>query len=394
MGDCTTIFETLEGFLPKNFLEETFDQMGADHNTRKLTVLRQLNTYMYAHLTDKKGLRDIDAGIKADKKLQEYTSDISFSQLSRKNSDREPEYFRMIFEAVLAQLKKHHGIRVIPGHWGALKVLDATIVRLCITLFPWARYREKTAAVKMHTLYDILCDCPEHIVLTEGILHDKEKMSDFVTEPGITYLFDRGYLDYKEFDRYCHDGIYFVTRLKKNAVYEIITENIVMKGSSVLSDKEAILGGFYTRMQHPLRLVEVIDSSTGEAFFIVTNRFDLTAEEIADIYRLRWQIELFFKWIKQHLKIKKFFGTSFNAVLNQILAALILFILLKLMHLFIGLGHDFLKLVRLIASGLWNTVDQLRGILSAKKSHKTKRKRWNWKRGYAELLLSLLVSKY
>ncbi|MHB1395119.1 MAG: IS4 family transposase [Clostridia bacterium] len=339
MTNCTTVFETLKGFLPMNILEKAISETGAEHGTKKFTVLRQLNTMMYAHLTDKSGLRDIEAGIVADKKLQEHTGTISFSQISRANSDRDTEVFKRIFEATLSKLKKHHGISTIPGSWGILKALDSTIVRLCTTLFPWAEYRDKTAAIKVHTLYDVLLGCPENIVVTEGIIHDKEKMKAFVTEPGITYLFDRAYIDYKEYDRYCKEGIFFISRLKKNAI---------AKGSTVLSDKEVILGCISTRMQHSVRIIQVIDSSNGELFHIVTNRFDLTAEEIAQIYRLRWTIEVFFKWIKQHLKIKKFFGTSFNAVLNQIYSALILFCLLKLMHILVGTKHNFLKIVRLI----------------------------------------------
>lgn len=393
MANCTIVFETLTGFLPKNILEKAIDEAGAEHGTKKFTVLRQLNTMMYAHLTNKAGLRDIEAGIVSDKKLQEHTGTISFSQISRVNSDRDTDVFKMIFEATLAKLKKHNGIRIVPGNWGILKVLDSTIVRLCITLFPWANYRDKTAAVKVHTLYDVLLGCPENIVMTEGIIHDKEKMKTFITEPGITYLFDRAYIDYKEYDRYCKDGIFFISRLKKNAIIKVLNENAVTKGSTVLSDKEVILGCQSTQMQHSVRIIQVIDSSSKELFYIVTNRFDLTAEEIAQIYRLRWTIETFFKWIKQHLKIKKFFGTSFNAVLNQIYSALILFCLLRLMHILVGIQYDFLKMVRLITNGPWNPVSQLKEDLAPKRPPPvTKQKRFNWKREYDTVLSWYKVS--
>lgn len=393
MADCTTVFETLKGFLPMNILEKAIEETSADRGTKKFTVLRQLNTLMYAQLNPKEGLRHIVSDIQADEKLQEHTGTISYSQLSRKNSERNPEVFQMIFEAVLAKLKMHHGIRVIPGSWGTLKALDSTLIKICLSLFPWATFRKTKAAVKMHTLYDISGGYPEEIQVTEGNVHDKGKMSTFLTVPGITYLIDRGYLDYREYDRCSNEGIFFITRLKQNAVAEVISENAILKDCPILSDKEVILGGFYTRMQHSLRAVEVVDSSTGEPFFILTNRFDLTPEEIAEIYRLRWQIELFFKWIKQHLKIKKFHGTSYNAVLNQLYAALILFLLLKLMHILLGTQHEFLRLVRLIARGLWNSVDYLKYSLSVVKPPGTKPKRFNWKREYASLLAQCLVSK-
>jgi len=393
MANCTTVFETLTGFLPKNILERAINETGAEYGTKKFTVLRQLNTMMYAHLTETTGLRDIEAGIIADKKLQEYTGTISASQISRANRSRDTVIFKQIFEASLAKLKKHNGIRIIPGSWGMLKALDSTTVSLCISLFPWAEYRDKTAAVKIHTLYDILLGCPESIVMTEGIIHDKEKMKNFVKEPGITYLFDRAYLDYKEFDRYCMEGIFFVSRLKKNAIMKVMNENAVLKGESVLSDKEVILGGQSTQMQHPIRAIQVIDSSNGELFYIITNRFDLTAEEIAQIYRLRWTIETFFKWIKQHLKIKKFFGTSFNAVLNQVYSALTLYCLLLLMHILVGTKHNFLKTVRLIAKGPWNTLLQFQEDLSPKRPPpKVEQKRFNWKQEFETVLRRYKVS--
>ncbi|MCX7914593.1 MAG: DUF4372 domain-containing protein, partial [Thermodesulfovibrionales bacterium] len=141
MNDCTTVFETLKGFLPMNLLERAIDETGTDHGTKKLTALRQLNMMIYAQLTEKKSLRDIVTGVKADKKLQQHTGKISYSQLCRKNNEREPEVFKRVFETTLGQLKKHHGIRIIPGSWGVLKALDATLIKLCISLFPWAQYR-------------------------------------------------------------------------------------------------------------------------------------------------------------------------------------------------------------------------------------------------------------
>jgi IS4 transposase len=219
-------------------------------------------------------------------------------------------------------------------------------------------------------------------------------MKSFIATKGITYIFDRGYLDYKEFDRYCREGVFFITRLKKNAVMETRCVNVVSPQNSVIADKEVILGTFYTKMQHPLRVIELTDSSTGEPLYLATNRFDLKAEEITDIYRLRWQIELFFKWIKQHLKIKKFYGTSLNAVQNQLYCALILFILLKLMHIQTEKKYDFLKLVRHIAGCPWNTVEDLIKSLTVTKPPGLKRKRFNWKREYASLLALCLVSKH
>ena len=381
------MYGIMQGLLPIELLSKLAKETGSEHGNEKFTVIRQLNTLLYAHLTEKTGLRGIEAGLLADQRLQEYTGVISYSQLSRVNRDREPKLYKAVFDEVFAKLKRCNGLSQIPLNYGILKVLDSTAVKLCLKLFPWAKYRDKTGAVKIHTLYDMISGCPENILLTDGLTHDKKKMGDFIVEPGVTYLFDRAYLDYKEFDQYCESGIYFVTRLKKNAVFEVEKINPVKAGSAVLSDKTVIPGCPGARMKNSLRLVTVIDSSNGELLNIATNRFDLTAEEIADIYRLRWSIETFFKWIKQHLIIKKFYGTSFNAILIQIYTALILYCLLKLIHILHCSKFDFLKMVRLIANGLFITLDYLILCLTPTKPPPIhEEKRFYWKDAYKDVL--------
>ena len=388
MDDFTTVFETLKGLLPMQYFENIVEDTNTDHGAKKLTALMHLCILMYAHLKEKNSLRDITSGIDADPNLKEYTGTISYSQISRKNSDRDPGVFEQMFRAVVSQVAQRQGIRDIPSTWGDLKILDATLIRVCLSLFPWAYYRQAVGAVKMHSLIDLVNGCPEKIVVTDGKVHDREKMNSFVTREDITYIFDRGYTDYEEYDRLCMEDIFFISRLKKNALMEVVSENQILRDSNVLLDKEVFLGGFYTRMKNPVRIIKVMDTTKGEAFFIVTNRFDLSAEEIAQIYRLRWRIELFFKWIKQHLKIKRFFGTSFNAVLNQIYAALILYCVLKLLHIQLGLGYNFLEIVRFIAGGLWNPFILLKETLKPT-GKKATRRRFNWKKTYERLISQL-----
>ena len=382
MCNCNTVMETMQELMPIELLTKL-----VGHGNEEFTVYNQLNALMYAHLREKTGLRGIEAGLLSEPRLHEYTGTISFSQISRVNAWREAELFKKVFEAVYDKLSRHQGLTNIPLNYGILKVLDSTAVQLCLKLFPWAKYRDKTGAVKIHTLYDLTSACPESIILTDGLTHDKTKMSKFVVEPGVTYLFDRAYLDYEEFDKYCDDGIFFVTRLKRNAVFWVEGFTPVKEESKVLSDKTVILGSHNARMANKVRLVEVTDSSNGEVFYIVTNRFDLTAEEISDIYRLRWSIEVFFKWIKQHLKIKKFYSTSFNGILIQIYTALILYCLLKLIHILYCKKFDFLKMVRLIADGLFNTLDYIIKCLTPKKTPPI-RERWSndWKKYYYVVL--------
>ena len=353
--------------LPIKILEELVKSRNSEYGTKEHTVLRQLNTMLYAQLTEAESLRDIELLVKADERLQEYTGVISYSQLSRLNSNRDAELFRRVFEEVYGKVLSRGAFVKIPLEYGRLKVLDSTAVSLCLKVFPWAKYRNGKGGIKIHTLYDIASGCPERIVLTNAVVHDSKKMAELVTEQWVTYLFDRAYYNFAEFDKYCRNGIYFVSRLKSNAVFEVIEETPVEPGSAVVSDKKVLLGCPSSRMEHPVRLVEVIDSSNGGTFYIVTNRFDLTAQEVADVYRLRWSIETFFKWIKQHLRIKKFYSTTFNGILIQIYTALILYCLLKLVHSIHFPNDNFLQMLRIIAGNIWNTVSYIRHRLTPSK---------------------------
>jgi hypothetical protein len=327
-------------------------------------------------------------GILSNEDLQQYTGTISYSQISRVNASRDVELFSSTFKAVSGKLIGMSGFGEIPKEYGILKAVDSTLVRLCLSMYPWAKYRSSTGGIKIHTLYDIMSSCPESIIVTEGLTHDKTKMADLINQPGVTYLFDRAYLDHKEFDRYCDEGILFISRLKKNAVFEVIESRPVKEGSNVLEDITVILGGDRARMKNPVRLIKVVDSSNGEEFYIVSNRFDLTAEEIAEIYRLRWQIELFFKWIKQNLKIKHFYGKSLNAILIQIYTALILYCILKIIHLRHCRKFGFLAMVRLLANSLFITLDYLIKCLTpTKPSTKPKRNPSQPLDGYREVLI-------
>lgn len=388
MNNVLKIIEIMQEILPKKIVEEMTDKSKGEERVKKFTVLRHINTLMYAHLREKSGLREIASGITASEELQEYTGTISYSQISRVNASREVELFGKTFEAVCGKLMSMTPLGKIPGEYGVLKAVDSTLVKLCLSIYPWAKYRDTIGGVKIHTLYDILNGCPESVILTDGLTHDKTQMTKFINTPGVTYLFDRAYLDYGEFDRYCNEGIYFVSRLKKNAIITVLDERPLSDNGNILSEKTVILGGYSTKMSNSLILIEVVDLSSGESFDIVTNRADLTAKQIADIYRLRWEIETFFKWIKQHLKIKKFYGTSFNAILIQIFTALILYCILKIIHIRYCRKFAFLAMVRFIADSLFITVDYLVKCLTpAKTKTKPKRLRRNPLDGYKEVLL-------
>ena len=227
--------------------------------------------------------------------------------------------------------------------------------------FNWAEYRKNVGAIKIHTLYDLESLCPEKIFMTTGKPHDSKLIKAMGFLPHNTYLMDRAYCKYTEFDAMCEEEIYFVTRMKINATVEVLKENPLPEGDdNILADTIILVGNEVNgkKMKHSLRLVIVYNEKEQSPVYILTNRFDLTASEIADLYTYRWEIEEFFKWIKQHLKVKKFFGDSPNAVLIQILTALIVYVLLLLIQEELNFQGSLLELTRIFKNNITEIFDE------------------------------------
>jgi IS4 transposase len=218
---------------------------------------------------------------------------------------------------------------------------------MCLSSFPWAEFRKTKGGIKLHTLYDLNAEAPENVIVTEALIHDKEVFDNLSWNPSYTYVFDKAYIDYQKFDEFIEEDIYFVTRAKKDSQIEIIRSqplNDNDKEANILKDADISLGNDVsgTKMKNEMRLVRV------KTIDILTNRFDLPPDLIAQLYKKRWDIELFFKWVEQHLEIKRFFGQNKNAVLIQIYSALILFLLLQLLKMKAKISDSLLELTRKI----------------------------------------------
>jgi transposase len=240
------------------------------------------------------------------------------------------------------------------------KIIDSTTIALCLQKYPWAEFRKTKAGIKLHHRLVFVSPedvCPEKVVMTSAKCNDRTQVEQLIDEKGITYVFDRGYNDYAKYDEYTDQGIFFVTRLKKNAAVRPICSFQLLEDSDVRSDEMVYIGTPQKRMENVLRLLKVIDSK-GNQIEILTNRFDLSADEISDMYRRRWAIEIFFKWMKQHVHIQSFYGTSQQAVMNQIYIALIAFCLLLLMKLETQTHHSLLQFQRWLKVLLWKPEDQ------------------------------------
>jgi transposase len=300
----------------------------------------------FAQLTYRESLRDIECCLRSmQRKLYHMgiRGNISRSTLAYANENRN---WRIYCD--FAQILIHIARDLYSDDDFGLELketvyaLDSSTIDLCLSLFPWANFRKTKAAVKLHTLLDLRGNIPTFIVITDGKVHDVNILDELVPEPGAIYLMDRGYLDFDRLYTMHKCSAFFVTRTKTNTAYRRLYSNKVDKSTGVKCDQIIVLTSFYAKKSYPekLRRVKFFDAETGKKLNFITNQFTLSALTIAELYRCRWQVELFFKWIKQHLRIKAFYGTSENAVKTQIWIAISVYILVAIIkkHLQIDLS--------------------------------------------------------
>ncbi|CAM3124095.1 IS4 family transposase [Paenibacillus sediminis] len=346
-----------------------------DKYVKKLTTAAYLKLFLHAQLQGRKGLRHIadDVLCKAFQRELGLKS-ISAAQLSRKHNQVDPDLLQQLFERLVKRiLTTYHA----PAARNKIKIIDSTTVALCLQKYKWATFRKTKAGIKLHMRLAFVGEqdvLPEKATITNAKKNDRTQLDELTDEPGFTYVFDRGYMDYSAFDRYCENNISFVTRLKNNACIEPIEFLEVPQESRVSEDVIVRVGSPQKKMKHLLRMVQTKDSQ-GNLLFLVTNRFDLTCDEISDMYRSRWAIETFFKWMKQHLRIKHFHGQSDRAVHNQVWIALIAFCLLLLVKLDTKVDHSLLQLTRWLIKLLWQPYAQWLSRMKQKPSRSSKGRR-------------------
>jgi RNAse (barnase) inhibitor barstar len=360
--------------LNATLISEWATETGEDKYVKKLNTLAYLLIFMDAQLNQRKALREIVTELESNEAFQKELgiTSISYSQLSRKNNKVPPEILQKLFVDLVAKIGsvgKPTNPRI-----GTVKLLDSTTMSLCLSTYKWATYRKTKAGVKLH-LRVSFCDpdtvYPEKAVLTPAKPSDDTQMEALIDETGATYVFDRGYVDYQKYDQYCMEGTFFVTRLKDNTVIESIDEFPLAEGSFILRDRMVKIGKGAKQMKQVLRLIETTDLK-GKPIRIITNRFDLTAEEIGELYRNRWKIETFFRWVKQNLKLTRFYGEDENAVWNQIMICLIAYCLLLLMKLELQTKKTLLDRTRLLKSNLKKSWEELRIAVRKKPTRTSK----------------------
>ena len=362
MAHYNTVFSQLLKLIPRHEFETLAKQHHSGRSFRKASRWSQFVTMAMGQLSGRKSLRDIVENVSAQTHRLYHlgSAKLSRSNLSRINENKPYALYEALFGKLL---KRCQG--VAPGHQFRFKnplySLDASTIDLCLSVFPWAKFRTTKGAVKLHVGLNHAGYLPEFVTLTEGNKHDVTIGRILNFPKGSIVAIDKAYNDYTWYNHLTSNGIYFVTRLKSNAKYRVIDRREVLQNKGLTSDQTIEFTGFQTAKKCPvqLRRIGYRDPDTGKHYVFLTNHFKLAARTIADIYKARWQVELFFKWIKQNLKIKSFVGTSKNAVMTQIWIALCMYLLLAFLKFQSKLTKSMQQILRLLQLNLFEKRDMM-----------------------------------
>lgn len=328
-----TLFSQVMDFVPWTSFDRIVARYDGDVRTRTFRCSEQFRVMAFAQMTYRESLRDIEACLGAQpSKLygMGLREPVAKSTLADANESRDWRIWADIAAVLIRRARKLYGQDDLGLDLdNTVYALDSTTIDLCLSLFPWADFRSTKAAVKMHTLLDLRGNIPSFIHVSNGKMGDAPALDLIVPEAGAIYVMDRGYVDFQRLYALHQAGAFFVTRAKRNMKYHRVYSQDVDKTTGVGADQHIALDGFYTRKEYPqhLRRIRFCDPETGKRLVFLTNNLTFPAATITALYKQRWKVELFFKWIKQHLRIKRFFGTSENAVKTQIWTAVCVYVL-------------------------------------------------------------------
>lgn len=386
----STFDEVLKQFPYEKFCSLIKDS-GTDRYIKKLFSIKLLYIMFIAQIAQIESVRALADKVKNDIDLQEKLKldSISASQLSRRLKEMSSSFWGSVFTEVAKNVRQKttNHLSATPNA-DRIHIIDASTVTLCLNSYLWADYRKTKAGIKLHQclVYQNGYSYPERAILTTAKKSDKSQLDELlIADPNALYVFDRGYVDYKKWDDYCEAKIRFVTRIKDNFIINVIDSKPV--DGTNMTESTVMLGDPKTTiMRQQLRLIHTVDS-TGTPVVILTNDFKMSALEISEIYRNRWKIELFFKWIKQHLKVKKFYGQSANAVYSQIWLALITYCLLLLTKVNLKAKNSLLDIQRLLKDNLFKPFKVFLALLQRKATKTSRgRQKKDYNREFEQLL--------
>jgi hypothetical protein len=338
MNAGKTLFSQLMDCLPWSTFTRIVARYRGDHSVQTFPCIEQYRAMAFAQLTYRESLRDIEACLSAQPaKLWHmgFGRPVRRSTLADANEVRDWRIYAEFAQRLIAQARRLYiGESLLEDLDNTVYALDSTTIDLCLSLFPWAHFRSTKAAVKMHTLLDLRGNIPSFIDISDGKLHDVHALDRLVPEAGAIYVMDRGYVDFARLYGLHQAGAFFVIRAKSNLDAHRVYSAATDRTTGVIADQTIALDGRYTSKDYPvhLRRVRFRDPETEKTLVFLTNQMTLPALTICDLYKSRWQVELFFKWIKQHLRIKKFYGTSENAVKTQIWIAVSIYVLMAIVR--------------------------------------------------------------
>jgi transposase len=356
MNQGKYVFSQVVEFLPQRVFDRLTSKYFGNKSVKHFTCWNQLLCMIFGQLSARESLRDLIIVIEAHQSKSYHLGfgkNVTRSNLSKANENRNFKIFEEFANhlILIAQTKSNKETFDIKGN---IYAFDSSTIDLCLSVFCWAHFRKTKAGIKLHTLFDVNTQIPVFIHITEANVHDVNAMDVIDYEPSAYYIFDRAYVDYERLFRITKAKAYFVVRAKSNVKFKRIYSQKVDKTTGIKYDQIGKIDGFYTSKDYPkkIRKVKFFDSENKKTLIFLTNNFELSAENIALLYKQRWQVELFFKWIKQHLKVKTFWGTTENAVRIQINVAIITYCLVSIIAKDLKINRSNYEILQILSASL------------------------------------------
>ena len=361
------VFARVMEHLPLHAFHRCVVRYSGEHKVKRFSCLDQYLCMAFAQLTYRESLRDIEACLRVQSsKLYHlgFRSPVARNTLANANATRDWRIYCDFAQSLIGTARRLYADEAFGLDLkDTVYALDATTIDLCLSVFPWAPFRSTKAAVKLHTLLDLRGNIPSFIFISDGKLHDVNILDQLLPEPGAIYVMDRGYIDFDRLGRFHEAGSFFVIRAKTNLKAEPRYSHVVDRSTGLVCDQTVTLTGFYSHkgFPTPLRRIRFKDPESGNRLVFLSNNFALPALTITKLYRLRWQIELFFTWIKQHLRIKAFFGTTENAVKTQIWIAVSVYVLVAIVKKRLQLSASLYEILQILSLTMFERmqIDQL-----------------------------------
>lgn len=356
------VFSQVMDFIPMHTFRRCVTRYQGDYKVKKFTCLDQYLCMAFAQITYRESLRDIEICLRAqESKLYHMgiRDKVSRSTIADANEQRNWKIYADLAYSLINTARKLYGDEPFAVELEQTAyALDATTIDLCLSMFPWARFRQNKGAIKLHTLLDLRCSIPTFIHISDGKLHEINTLDIVPFEPGSFYVMDRGYLDFSRLYNLSQTSAFFLIRAKSNLQCRRIYSHPVDRSTGLICDQTIMLTGFYQSKDYPekLRRVKYYDAKTDLTFVFLTNNFNLPALIVADLYRSRWQVELFFKWIKQHLRIKSFYGTSENAVKTQIWIAISVYVIVAILKKQLHLPYSLYTILQVLSISVFERI--------------------------------------